>query len=315
MTVTLISEMIFIKSEIIHFLLDALYVNVWFISNEAKKTHRNLPHLVVSHSLVDETKCVRTSQLRPVKPWLQVQVYSQVSSGLPAAGRARQKPPLRQGRPSQGSGRGVAWVGVGSAGAGVSGANWNGEGTAPILLLRSMRRKVMLRTACVGRQEGTAGTLHTLTLIFSAFFSSLFSYQYVPCLSSELLLALAGSAATERCVWESERMLSLSCAQRESLRGDWRWGGWGREGRDARGEGRAHASFLSGGTVTMIADDTHAHSTPSFTTFCISFPWLLPNPHCADERRSPAPSSFTVSSSVTSPCSFQEGWTERGRRL
>lgn len=98
-----------------------------------------------------------------------------MSSGPPAEGRrAKQNPPLRQGLPSQGSGRGVAWVGVGSAGAGVSGASWNGEGTAPMLLLllplvrsRTVRSRgdVKLPAFFVGRQQGTAGTLNTLILI------------------------------------------------------------------------------------------------------------------------------------------------------
>lgn len=107
-----------------------------------------------------------------------------MSSGLPAEGRrAKQNPPLRQGLPSQGSRRGVAWVGVGSAGAGVSGASWNGEGTAPMLLLllplvrsRTVRSRgdVKLPAFFVGRQQGTAGTLNTLILILLVWFSFLF---------------------------------------------------------------------------------------------------------------------------------------------
>lgn len=156
-----------------------------------------------------------------MKPWLHVQVYSQVSSGLPVDGKARQKPPLRQGRPSQGSGRGVAWVGVGSAGAGVSGASWKGEGgTAPmllllLLLLRSRRRRstggVKLRAICVGRQQGPAGTLLTLILIpllwlpFLLFCCCCCCCVYVfslfPQSSSCCCLCWLDSAtATERCV-------------------------------------------------------------------------------------------------------------------
>lgn len=142
-----------------------------------------------------------------MKPWLHVQVYSQVSSGLPAEGRAKQKPPLRQGRPSQGSGRGVAWVGVGSAGAGVSGASWNGEGTAPmllLLLLSSIRRRsrggAKLRTVCVGQQQGTAGTLQTLIFLFYILFFSFFVVWEFLLFPQSCCWCWLGSAATERCV-------------------------------------------------------------------------------------------------------------------
>ena len=154
-------------------------------SNKNKKEPSHLVLVNAALSLSDPHTLipgrVPTSQLRPVKPWLHVQAYSQLSSGLPADGSARQNPPFRQGRPSQGSGRGVAWVGVGSAGAGVSGASWKGEGTAPTLLPlplplpphRSSRRRrrrrgggcVKLRAVCAGRRRGSAGTLHTLILI------------------------------------------------------------------------------------------------------------------------------------------------------
>jgi len=111
-----------------------------------------------------KTQWVHTSQLRPVKPWLQVHVYSQASSGLPAEGRTKQSPPLRHGRPSQGFGRGVAWVGVGSAGAGVSGASWKAEGADSLLHPRSRRSRgnASLSATCVWRQDGTAGTVDTL---------------------------------------------------------------------------------------------------------------------------------------------------------
>lgn len=152
--------------------------------SQKKKKKKLSPHIFYLLTLLSVSDAhtltlghVPTSQLRPVKPWLHVQAYSQVSSGLPADGSARQNPPFRQGLPSQGSGRGVAWVGVGSAGAGVSGASWKGEGTAPMLLplplplhtSSSSRTRgggcVKLRAVCAGRRRGSAGTLHTLILI------------------------------------------------------------------------------------------------------------------------------------------------------
>lgn len=124
-----------------------------------------------------------------------------MSSGLPAEGRrAKQNPPLRQGLPSQGSGRGVAWVGVGSAGAGVSGASWNGEGTAPMLLLllplvrsRTVRSRgdVKLPAFFVGRQQGTAGTLNTLILILLVWFSFLFFSLFVGVRGKRLCVSFA----------------------------------------------------------------------------------------------------------------------------
>lgn len=152
-----------------------------------------------------EAACVPTSQLRPVKPWLQVHMYSQFSSGLPAEGRARQSPPLRQGRPSQGSGRGVARVGVGSAGAGVSGASWKYEGTAWLKLPRSRK------------QQRSSEDARLLWYILIGFFRDFLLFRQSCC------WCWKDSEATERCKWEGGGdeeeeeaavwMLSFSCAQ------------------------------------------------------------------------------------------------------
>lgn len=106
-----------------------------------------------------------TSQLRPVKREVQVQLYAQVLGRVSlvseSMGWAEQEPPLRQGCPSQGSGGGVAWVG--SAGAGVPGAGLRGEDRPPPPALSSSKRRHMGRCIGMGRRADTT-TLHELIL-------------------------------------------------------------------------------------------------------------------------------------------------------